>query len=168
MNRGAVVGILIVIVVVIAGWLLLANRSAVPADELVGDEELQQQPDAEINLGTTATPAMVSPLMTTSPGTSPAAAGQVKTFSVTGTEFRFSLPEMRVKQGDTVRVTLTNGGTMPHDWKVDEFNAATKIVAPGGQPETVEFVAGEAGTFEYYCSVGQHRANGMVGKLIVE
>ena len=32
----------------------------------------------------------------------------------------------------------------------------------------VEFTVDKTGTFEYYCSVGQHRANGMVGNLIVE
>ena len=32
----------------------------------------------------------------------------------------------------------------------------------------VEFVASIAGTFEYYCSVGEHRAKGMKGNLIVE
>jgi plastocyanin len=29
-------------------------------------------------------------------------------------------------------------------------------------------VADKKGTFEYYCSVGQHRALGMKGKLVVE
>ena len=66
-----------------------------------------------------------------------------------------------------MRITLTNGGTMPHDWRVDEFAAATAIVQPG-QEDAVEFVADQAGTFEYYCSVGQHRQQGMVGKLIVK
>jgi len=32
----------------------------------------------------------------------------------------------------------------------------------------VTFVADKAGEYEFYCSVGQHRANGMVGKLIVK
>lgn len=33
---------------------------------------------------------------------------------------------------------------------------------------SVTFVADETGTFEYYCSVGNHRGQGMIGKLIVE
>ena len=37
-----------------------------------------------------------------------------------------------------------------------------------GQIDEVEFVVDKAGTFEYYCSVGNHRQMGMVGKLIVE
>ena len=50
---------------------------------------------------------------------------------------------------------------------IDEFNAKTRVLNKG-EEETITFVADKAGTFEYYCSVGQHRANGMVGKLIVE
>ena len=54
-----------------------------------------------------------------------------------------------------------------HDWVLDEFNAKTKVIQ-GGQTDTVEFTASKAGTFEYYCSVGQHRQMGMVGKFIVQ
>lgn len=92
--------------------------------------------------------------------------GSVKTFEITGEPFSFSVKEMKVKQGDTVKVVFTNKEGF-HDWVVDEFGAKTKQLA-AGKTETVEFVADKKGTFEYYCSVGAHRANGMVGKLIVE
>ncbi len=52
-------------------------------------------------------------------------------------------------------------------WVVDEFDAATGKVRPG-TPTSITFVADKAGTYEYYCSVGNHRAQGMAGKLIVE
>lgn len=94
------------------------------------------------------------------------AGATVKEFNVAGTNFAFSVKEMRVKKGDTVRVNFKSESGF-HDWVVDEFDARTKqLNAPG--TETIEFVADKVGTFEYYCSVGQHRANGMVGKLIVE
>jgi plastocyanin len=32
----------------------------------------------------------------------------------------------------------------------------------------IEFVANKKGKFEYYCSVGEHRAMGMKGNLVVE
>ncbi|RJR14853.1 hypothetical protein C4579_03590 [Candidatus Microgenomates bacterium] len=90
----------------------------------------------------------------------------VKTFTVTGTNFAFDVKEMRVNQGDTVKIVFKNGdGT--HDWVIDEFNARTKMTQTG-EEDTIEFVADQAGTFEYYCSVGQHRQMGMVGNLIVE
>ena len=92
---------------------------------------------------------------------------EVKEFEVLGTEFDFSVPEMRVSVGDTVRVTFKNTGTMPHDFVIDEFNVATQILSPG-EEETIEFTASQAGEFEYYCSVGTHREQGMFGRIIVE
>jgi plastocyanin len=93
-------------------------------------------------------------------------ASKVKVFNLSGINFKFSQEEIKVKKGDTVKIVLnvTEGF---HDWVVDEFNAATQQVAAGATTE-VQFVANKSGTFEYYCSVGKHRAMGMIGKLIVE
>ena len=95
----------------------------------------------------------------------------VKTFVITGDHLRFFIdgvenPEIRVKQGDRVKIEFESTEGF-HDWGIDEFNASTEKVNPG-KPTSVEFVADKKGTFEYYCSVGQHRANGMAGKFIVE
>lgn len=87
-------------------------------------------------------------------------------FDVTGTNFEFSVKEMRVKKGDTVLIRFSNEGGF-HDWVIDEFNASTPRISEGGEA-MVEFVADKAGEFEYYCSVGSHRQLGMVGRLIVE
>lgn len=92
---------------------------------------------------------------------------EAKEFTVEGSNFKFSPAEIRVKKGDTVRILFKNVGGMMHDWVVDEFDARTNQIDVG-EEEEIEFVADKAGTFEYYCSVGSHRANGMVGKLIVE
>ncbi|MBD3387984.1 MAG: hypothetical protein GF416_02950 [Candidatus Altiarchaeales archaeon] len=92
-------------------------------------------------------------------------------FSLTGVNYRFLMdgvenPTLRVRQGDTVRVEFTSAEGF-HDWVVDEFDAATdKVSAPAST--YVEFVADKKGSFEYYCSVGQHRQQGMEGELIVE
>lgn len=89
----------------------------------------------------------------------------VKEISVTNKGYDFIPKEIRVKKGDTIRLTFTNGGGF-HDWVLDEFDAATKKIA-GGKSETIEFVADKSGNFEFYCSVGNHRAMGMWGKFIV-
>jgi plastocyanin len=86
--------------------------------------------------------------------------------AITSKNFSFDRTEIRVKKGDTVRVTLKNEGGL-HDWVVDQFNAATSKVG-AGETTSVEFVANKAGTFEYYCSIGEHRQMGMKGNLIVE
>jgi carboxymethylenebutenolidase len=93
------------------------------------------------------------------------------TFDLTGENFRFMMdgdvnPTLRVKQGDHVRINLENTQGF-HDWVLDEFDAATaQVWAPNAT--SVDFIADEAGTFEYYCSVGRHRENGMRGAFVVE
>lgn len=97
------------------------------------------------------------------------------TFEIEGVNLHYYLadqqdagqnPELVVQEGDTVRIELevTQGF---HDLVIDEFDAATEQVA-AGNTTVVEFVADEAGTYEYYCSVGSHRAQGMYGTFIVE
>lgn len=89
-----------------------------------------------------------------------------KTFDITGKSFEFSRKEIRVKRGDKVTINFESTGGL-HDLTIDEFKAHTQQVQPGTKTSTT-FVADKTGTFEYYCSVGEHRARGMVGKLIVE
>ncbi|MDA1337952.1 MAG: cupredoxin domain-containing protein [bacterium] len=85
--------------------------------------------------------------------------------NVTGENFKFLPNTITVKKGQAVKVNFesTNGS---HNFVVDEFNAKTTQVNTDATT-SVEFVADQVGSFEYYCSVGQHRANGMVGTLTV-
>ena len=82
-------------------------------------------------------------------------------------EYGFTPKTITVNEGDKVRIVLTNTGRMIHNFVVDEFGVETKTI-PAGQTDTVEFVAGSAGTYEFYCSVSNHRALGMVGTLVVQ
>ncbi len=75
-------------------------------------------------------------------------------------------PDLTVAQGDVVQVKLEITGGF-HDWVVDEFDVATEQMS-AGNTDTIQFVADESGEFEYYCSVGTHRQEGMYGTLIVE
>lgn len=109
-----------------------------------------------------AAPSSSTPLET---ATTSATAG-AREFTVEGKNVSFSIGEIKVKKGDKVRITFKNTEGM-HDWRLDEFNAKTSVIGEGKE-ETVEFVADKVGTFEYYCSVGSHRALGMKGNLIVE
>ena len=90
----------------------------------------------------------------------------LKVFTVEAKNYSFIPATITVKKGDKVKITLT-GAEGLHDFKIDEFNVATKRIT-GGQTDSVEFTADKTGTFEYYCSVGNHRAMGMVGKITVE
>lgn len=91
---------------------------------------------------------------------------EVKTFEVSGQNFSFAPSEIRVKKGDRVKINFTNQNGL-HDWVLDEFSARTPKIQ-SGQTASVEFVADKTGTFEFYCSVGEHRAMGMKGNFIVE
>jgi len=97
--------------------------------------------------------------------------GNIVSFSLTGENFKFRMdgvdnPDLVVNKGDTVRIELTSIDGF-HDFVIDEFDASTTRVQTG-ETAFVEFTADQTGTFEYYCSVGQHRANGMKGSLIVQ
>ncbi|MBI3589355.1 MAG: cupredoxin domain-containing protein [Candidatus Liptonbacteria bacterium] len=158
MNKNWVI-VLAIVVVLVGGYLFL-SKGGTPA---VTENQ----------------PAQTSSDITSPGGGTPVEAGMpikgagnvvekevIRELTVVGTNFKFSVNEIRVRKGETIKLTFKNEGGK-HDWKVDEFKAGTKIL-DGGQEETVQFVANRVGTFEYYCSVGQHRANGMKGSLIVE
>ncbi|KKQ65970.1 MAG: Plastocyanin [Candidatus Daviesbacteria bacterium GW2011_GWA2_38_24] len=89
-----------------------------------------------------------------------------KEFAVTGTNFAFDPKDMSVKKGDRVKIIFKNNEGS-HDFVIKEFNASTAVIRTG-ETTTVEFIADKAGTFEFFCSVGDHRQLGMVGKLVVE
>lgn len=119
-------------------------------------------------LGTTGVEEMVVEEESTGSSEKMMEKGVAKEFTVEASEFAFSLKTITVKKGDMVKITLTNSGKMSHDWVVDEFTGVKMKQIKNGETDTITFVADTSGTFEYYCSVGQHRKNGMVGKLIVE
>ncbi|QLG12987.1 multicopper oxidase domain-containing protein (plasmid) [Deinococcus sp. D7000] len=88
-------------------------------------------------------------------------------------------PELRVKVGELVRITLHNTHNQPHTLhlhgitslaqEMDGVPHLSHAVLPG-QSFTYEFVATEAGTFAYHCHVqtNVHLDMGMYGALIVE
>jgi nitrite reductase (NO-forming) len=82
-------------------------------------------------------------------------------------------PVVHVRQGQTVEMTLTNGGAIPHsiDFHAARIapNQAFKDVAPG-ESFTFRFKAGDPGVFMYHCGtkpVLAHIANGMYGAIVV-
>ena len=89
----------------------------------------------------------------------------VKEIHITNIGLAFDLKEIKVRVGDTLRITYTNGGGI-HDLIIDEFNVGTQKLRKN-KSETIEFKVTKAGKYEYYCSVGNHRAMGMWGTLVV-
>ena len=93
-------------------------------------------------------------------------AGTALEFTIDSFNFGYSTEEIRVPVGTEVTINLTNSDGF-HDWVVDEFDVATEKISTG-ETTSITFVADTSGTYEFYCSVGNHRAQGMVGNLIVE
>ncbi len=169
-NTTVIVAVVALIILVLAAaFLLTRNKDETDEDVDVVDTDVNTLPAQDepspTPLSSASPSALGSP--SASPATSGAATqGAVKEFTVTGTSFKFTPAQIKVNEGDTVRVTFKNENGM-HDWRLDEFNVGTKVIG-AGQQETVEFVASKAGQYEYYCSVGQHRQLGMKGTLVVE
>lgn len=93
--------------------------------------------------------------------------GTVKEFTVDGSNFKFEPSTMTVNKGDTVKIVFKNTGGF-HDFVIDEFAGAKTKQIGANASETIEFVVDKAGSFEYYCSVGNHRGMGMKGTLTVK
>lgn len=87
--------------------------------------------------------------------------------TVQAENFAFSPETITVQEGQVVRLTLeSQNGT--HDFVIDEIDGARTEAIQTGESTTVEFTATTAGTYDFYCSVGDHRARGMEGTFIVE
>jgi len=90
----------------------------------------------------------------------------IKEFTVSGQNFSFTPNSITVKKGNKVKITFKSIDGF-HDFRIDEYGVATKQLQFPAE-EVLEFTADKAGNFEYYCSVGSHRAMGMFGTLKVE
>jgi cytochrome c oxidase subunit 2 len=93
----------------------------------------------------------------------PPATNEVK---MTAVKYRFDPETVRVKKGDRVKLIVT-ATDRDHGFKLAAFHIEQKL--PKGEAVTVEFTAGQAGTFPFQCSVfcglGHKK---MHGQLIVE
>jgi nitrite reductase (NO-forming) len=83
-------------------------------------------------------------------------------------------PVIHVREGQTVEMTLTNGGSIPHSIDFHAARIAPDLAFKDAQPGesfTFRFTAGDPGVFMYHCGtkpVLAHIANGMYGAIIVE
>lgn len=118
-------------------------------------------------------PADQTSTQTLAPAASPEAANvetpavEVREVTVTGDEYSFSPASLTFTNGETVKLTFKNAGKMPHDFVVDELGIKSKVIA-GGTEDTATFTVEKPGTFESYCSIGNHRAMGMKGSVVVK
>lgn len=169
MNNNHLIGLVVVLLLVVGGWYLAS--SSTPAedrpvvvetitDTVTNADESDSSTDSDGDPMTddSAIDASIDSTVDTSAG--------AVSFNVEATNHQFSMKSMTVKKGQTVTINFANGdGT--HDWVLDTFEGARTPVIKTGEKSSITFVADEVGTFEYYCSVGNHRERGMVGTFVV-
>lgn len=155
MNKKILVGGVVAIFVLTGGAFIFMQK------KVIGNEQGASPPG---QTETSGAPAALGEA--TGVPSSPVLSSAVKEFTVTGSNYSFDPKTMSVVKGETVKIIFKNAdGT--HDLVIDEFNVHTKRIR-AGEEDSVQFIADKAGTFEYYCSVGNHRAMGMKGTLTVE
>jgi len=119
---------------------------------------------------------MLTPLLAVTPTASPSAnasssvsaspEANVKSFTVSARQFSFNPATIRVKKGDTVRLTVQSVD-VAHGLAIPAFGV--NIQSEVGKDASGEFVADKTGTFPFFCSIfcgAGHRD--MSGQLIVE
>ncbi|HZQ37472.1 MAG TPA: cupredoxin domain-containing protein [Dehalococcoidia bacterium] len=185
-------------VLVGAVWAALAVQAAILSDWSAGDTTSLQKQINDLKSGQAATssfPMEVSDQAKAQPfdaSLPPATDTPVKEISLTATDntmigiakginfqgwsFGDSIPAkpLHVRQGDTVKFTLTNTGSMGHgmDFHAAEIDpgANYKTVLPGAS-FSFTWTANRPGVFMFHCSAApviQHIADGMFGAIVVD
>lgn len=160
MNRNTYISLSILILALVlgSGYYLVRhatrdtpteNTTQAPIASPTQAHSQQLSPTAQIT--TEATPTQVS--------------SNTASLVVTGNNFSFTPSTLTAKKGDTIKLTFKNTAGF-HDLVIPELNANTRQIG-AGEEQTVTFIASKTGSFEYYCSVSDHRAKGMTGTLII-
>jgi uncharacterized cupredoxin-like copper-binding protein len=85
-------------------------------------------------------------------------------YELFASEFSFAPPFLVIEKAGTYSISIRNDGTLPHNFTIEGVGK-TPDVQPG---ETMSAeLTFKAGNFEFFCSIGDHRAQGMIGTLNV-
>ena len=90
---------------------------------------------------------------------------RIKEFTIVSKKYAFVPAEIKVKQNDIVKITLTSED-VAHGLAIKEYGINVSVKK--GETKKIEFLADKKGTFVFRCSVfcGPGHS-GMTGKLIV-
>lgn len=150
----------IVVLLLLGGGFYWYMQSSNDALNTIPDVTINTNTNTPINTGTNTGTTTGSTSTSTASTT-----GTVKEITVTNSGMTFTQKTLSVKKGDRVKITFKNtGGT--HDLRIDGYNVGTDVIQ-ANQEDSFEFTADKTGSFEYFCSVGNHRAQGMKGTLTV-
>ncbi len=170
MNKavGSITGLVIIVVLGVVGFLVTRDT---PADRDVQTDTAQTQPES-VQQSTPSNAAGTSLAGSDQSGQSDTAAEdpgvQDQNYAIDMFNFGYSIEQIKAAPGDTITIDLSSSnGT--HDFVIDELNVRSDTVNTGGNAlVTFTIPQSAAGqTYEYYCSIMNHRAQGMVGKLVI-
>jgi heme/copper-type cytochrome/quinol oxidase subunit 2 len=160
-----IVGILIALVVFGGVAFALRHKISQKMKSMSGDTQTAQT-ESKDKMASGSPMAMASSSPDNTAGTGIKKEGDVNVVTMNAGAFYYAPKEIVVKEGEKVKIIMTSKDMM-HDFNIDELKVKLPITK-SGETSTVEFTATKKGTFEYYCSVGQHRSRGQVGTLIVK
>lgn len=162
-----ITAVIVVVAILIAGWVIGSGGSEDTEELPVVDTTLNSE-DATDDAATSELVEEDLPLNDDELVEEETELSNVS-LDISMDNFSFSTTQINAKPGDVVEVFLvTSEGN--HDFVLDELGVKSSVLA-SGETETIRFTVPESAagqTYEFYCSVGNHRALGMVGTLVVE
>ena len=84
-----------------------------------------------------------------------------------GGALKFDKTELTAKAGK-VTITMDNPSDVPHAVEIEGNGVEEAGKTVGKGEKSIATADLKAGTYDFYCPVGNHRAEGMEGKLTVE
>lgn len=160
MNQKVILGIIIVVLLAVGAYFMFGKAP----DGDSWNTELKEMSGGENEQMENSSNQSMTPT-TESSATADVVDG-VKVFTINGSNFKFEPNMISVGKGDKVKIVFKNTGGF-HDLVIDELGVKTKQIGANSE-DLVEFTADKVGSFEFYCSVGNHRAMGMKGTLVVQ
>jgi plastocyanin len=86
-----------------------------------------------------------------------------QTMEVTASDFSFTPDSLSAAPREPFEVVLTNNGSAPHTFTIDEFDVDAEVAA--GDETTVSVTPSDSGDFGFYCRF--HKDQGMEGDITV-
>jgi uncharacterized cupredoxin-like copper-binding protein len=82
-------------------------------------------------------------------------------------EYIISPSVISIEEDKDATFVIKNLGFTTHNFVSEELGIYSGVIPPG-ESKTITVMANEPGEYDFYCSIGDHRNNGMEGVLIVK
>lgn len=91
--------------------------------------------------------------------------GGIKQGTIEIVNFKFTPDAFQVNEGDTITITIKSTQGV-HNFVIEELGVRSKTLKEG-ESEEITFVPSKKGAFKFFDSLGQHRAMGLEGTIVV-